>query len=186
MHPKVARRKLKLAVFIARNLDSVFEEMMKDCTIESTFAVLRMQFDAVEKKCLVSPDFVDKSSVPLLISVLMHEARHWKLKHYEQWQQIKKDTIYILAIAPDKFPKEFFYADGRPNMFLMFKVWNLAGDAEINNSMMHVPIVRNDSEAIQAGEYPCTNVNIGDVEHMFRQMVYVQQCREEVVKYLLG
>jgi hypothetical protein len=185
MHPKVARRKLKLAVFIAKALDNIFEEMMKVCTMESTFQVNTMQFDEKEKKLRVSPDFVDRSSVPLLISVLMHEARHWKMNHHGRWLKVRQNIMFTYSINSDRFPKEYLNDDQCPNMFLIFMVWNLAGDCEINQSMLHIPIVRNDAEAIQPGQYPCTNVGIGNTEMMFYRMIHNEPCRSEVLGYLL-
>lgn len=171
MSERGVKRKLNLAVFVAKAFDDTFLTMMKTHDVELTYQVNTVQYSHDSRKILVSIPFATDHSIVMLISVLMHEAKHWSLNHAERWSVLKKCIIV---------PEELRMKDA-----LLFMVWNIAADCEVFSLLHHFPVVR-ENNAIRAGKYPCSKVRSASAEEMMIEMIEREECRKEVLRFING
>lgn len=177
MIEKKTQRKLNLAVAITEALDDPFYRMAQDYSILLSEMVQRLQIDCINKEVNVSIEFVQERSLALLITTLMHEARHWSLNHHERWQSLKQ------MIYESNIPREFYVDGAGPKQTLLFMFWNIAADCEIYPLLSHMPIVREEA-AIRAGKYPCSTVKAGTAEQMMHQLMHKEEARKEALEFI--
>ena len=175
------RNRIDTAIQIAVGLDDVTEELMN--THSPVIDTERL--DAIH----VSGDYIYlganiamKSGMAELIGKIMHEARHVVVhKFLSKWQDIVEE---FSGDRVKKLPCDMLCGNGLPDWDLMFKVFNIAGDAVINNDMRHVPVIR-DSNGIQFGRYPLSQLPPRSCEiATFHILINDDQIRGEVMEYI--
>jgi hypothetical protein len=178
MIEKKTHRKLALAIAITKALDDPFDRLTKTYTVSFSEMTPCMNIDEVALELRVAIEFAQQASLAALISVFMHEARHWTLQHHRRWQLAKQDMqSWILP--------EDFLPDAEAVPGVKFKLWNIAADCEIYPTLSHIPIIRGD-DSLRAGRWPCSKLRFGTAEQMLYKLVYDDEARSEALKYLRG
>ena len=172
--------KLKMAVSLAMGLDDISEKVLKEHELVVDTDGDGSSLSIGGNILIVTPAFIESHNMAQLVGKIMHEARHAEAGHGLMWREVRAD----LETHDGPVHACLRVEGGGIRYHAVRFIWNLVCDAVINADLKHVPVIR-DSDGIQFGKYPLSNVvNRQVLWSTFYAILMNQEQSEECIGYL--